>query len=321
VYDLELIQHINFDLAKLTRLLNEVVIKWKHLRKNNQTVLVTALERAIWNWLDTYPDEFKDLQKRPNSELSDNCEKLFEHLDQFYDKQKGKAQFIWPLQTMLLVLCPIILEELVYSIEKGGPCSQEHLKKRNFLDMLKKALAGHHSSSSKQSAEAAAVMALVKLCKSATYINNKDSSNVLFVLVPSIMSDLKQILFNAVKPFSRGGSDKTSQDIDLMIEFFLACVRLNPHNNEVLKVCLNLNSASVFHYILVKALYRIITQPRLVWWPTIDIVLSRAGELRNMFTDTLNKVNQGLMCSSTPLRTPAKSLTEQFSNKLRIKVC
>ena len=38
-----------------------------------------------------------------------------------------------------------------------------------------------------------------------------------------------------------------------------------------------------------------------------------------MFTDTLNKVNQGLMCSSTPLRTSAKSLTEQFSNKLRIK--
>ena len=171
---------------------------------------------------------------------------------------------------------------------------------------------------SKQSAEAAAVIALVKLCKSATYINNKDSSNVLFVLVPSIMSDLKQILFNPVKPFSRGGSDKTSQDIDLMIEFFLACVRLNPHNNEVLKICLNLNSASVFHYILVKALYRIITQPRLVWWPTIDIVLSRAGELRNLFTDTLNQVNQG-MGSSTPLRAPPKSLTEHFSNRLRIK--
>lgn len=33
LYDLELIQHINFDMAKLTRLLNEVVIKWKHLKK------------------------------------------------------------------------------------------------------------------------------------------------------------------------------------------------------------------------------------------------------------------------------------------------
>ena len=26
--------------------------------------------QAIWNWLDTYPEEFTDLQKRPNSELS-----------------------------------------------------------------------------------------------------------------------------------------------------------------------------------------------------------------------------------------------------------
>jgi neurofibromin 1 len=311
LYDLELIQHINFDMSKLTRLLNEVVIKWKHLKKAHQSVLVTSVEKAIWNWLDTYPDEFKDLQKRPNADLSDNCEKLFEYLDQLNERQKGKSQYIWPLQTMLLVLCPIILEELVYSIEKGGPCSQEHLKKKNFLDLLKKSLATHHSSS-KQSSEAAAVVACVKLSKSATYINNKDSSNVLFALVPSIMNDLKLILFNPSRPFSRG-QDKTSQDIDLMIEFFLAFVRLNPHNNEVLKICLNLNSASVFHYILVKALYRIITQRRLIWWPTVDIVLSRAGELRNMFTDTLNKVNQG------PIRTPARSLTEQFSNKLRIK--
>ncbi|RNA20784.1 neurofibromin isoform X2 [Brachionus plicatilis] len=317
LYDLELIQHINFDMAKLTRLLNEVVLKWKHLKKNHQSILVTTIERAIWNWLDTYPDEFKDLQKRPNAELSDNCEKMFEHLDQFYEKQKGKAQYVWPLQTMLLVLCPIILEELVYSLEKNGPCSQEHLRKKNFLDNLKKALAGHHNSS-RQSNEAAAVIAFVKLCKSATYINNKDSSNALFVLVSSVMPDLKLILFNPIKPFSRG-PDKATQDMDLIIEFFLACVRLNPHNNEVLKICLNLNSASVFHYILVKSLYRIITQRRLIWWPTIDIVLSRASELRNMFTDTLNKVNQGLMGSSTPLRTPAKSLTEQFSNKLRIK--
>lgn len=28
--------------------------------------------KAIWNWLDTYPEEFTDLQKRPNAELSGN---------------------------------------------------------------------------------------------------------------------------------------------------------------------------------------------------------------------------------------------------------
>ena len=71
--------------------------------------MVTSLEKAIWNWLDTYPDEFKDLQKRPNAELSTNCEKLFEHLDQFYEKQKGKAQYIWPLQTMVIFFLIIII--------------------------------------------------------------------------------------------------------------------------------------------------------------------------------------------------------------------
>jgi neurofibromin 1 len=149
--------------------------------------------------------------------------------------------------------------------------------------------------------ESAAVVTFVKLCKSATYINNKDSNNVLFVLVKSVIGDLKHILFNPLKPFSRG-QDKINLDLELMIEFFLACLRLNPHNNEVLKVCLNLSSPAMFHYVLVKALYRIITQKRLAWWPQIDIVYSRAGELRNMFTDTLNKVSQSSTFSTTPLR-------------------
>ena len=35
--------------------------------KINRTIL-----QAIWNWLDTYPEEFTDLQKRPNAELSGN---------------------------------------------------------------------------------------------------------------------------------------------------------------------------------------------------------------------------------------------------------
>ena len=47
-YDLELIQHINFDMSKLTRLLNEVVVKWKHLKKNHQAVLVTSLEKGMY---------------------------------------------------------------------------------------------------------------------------------------------------------------------------------------------------------------------------------------------------------------------------------
>ncbi|CAF1380764.1 unnamed protein product [Didymodactylos carnosus] len=235
--DLDLIQHMKVDMSKLTRLLNEEVQKWRLLKKIHHIELVKSVEKAIWNWLDTYPEEFTDLQKRPSAELSDNCETLFELLDIFQENNKRKVQYICPLQMMLLVLCPIILEELVYSIEKGCPCSQEHLRKRNFVDNLKRQL----HSNVKQHREAAAVITFVKLCKASTYTNNKDSNNVLFVSVQSVIGDLKSILFNPQRPFSRG-PDKINQDLELMIEFFLACIRLNPNNNEVLKVCLNLQT-------------------------------------------------------------------------------
>lgn len=43
------------------------------------------------------------------------------------------------------------------------------------------------------------------------------------------------------------------------------------------------------------------TQPRLPWWPQIDLVYVRSGELRALFTDTLNKATQGYI-AHTPLR-------------------
>lgn len=86
-----------------------------------------------------------------------------------------------------------------------------------------------------------------------------------------------------------------------MIDCFVSIFRIKPHNNEALKVCLNLNSPPNFHFVLVRSLYKIVTQPRLHWWPQIDLVYNKASELRAMFTDTLNKVSQGYI-AHTPLR-------------------
>lgn len=47
--------------------------------------------------------------------------------------------------------------------------------------------------------------------------------------------------------------------------------------------------------------FRIVTQPRLPWWPQIDLLYSRSTELRSMFTDILNKVTQSYI-SHMPLR-------------------
>ncbi|KAG0717114.1 Neurofibromin [Chionoecetes opilio] len=284
--DIELIQHINIDVNRLVRLLNETIQKFRSLSKKAQIVLMSSLEKAIWNWMDTYPNEFADLQKRRNDELAKCCEVMFEHLESFAENNKRRAA-VWPLQIMLLVLSPKVLEEIV-NADAGAPCSQRHFKKKQFIDQLKKALVPHNTS--RHLTEAAAVTC-VKLCKTATYININDSNNVVFALVTSVISELKNLLFNIVKPFTRVQA-YIFQDVDLMIDCFVSLFRILPHNNEALKVCLNPNSPPTYHFVLVSSLYRIVTQPRLPWWPQIDIVYNKSSELRSMFTDTLNK-NQG----------------------------
>ncbi|CAN7985402.1 unnamed protein product [Ixodes hexagonus] len=229
--DIELIQHINVDVLRLIKLLNEINSKFRSLRKNAHLSLMNSLEKAIWNWMDTYPHEFMDLQKKPNDELADSCDRMFDLLDSFAENNKRRAQ-AWPLQIMLLVLCPIILEEIV-NADSGAPCSPRHLKKRQFIDSVKKALVPHGTS--KQLTEAAAVTC-VKLCKASTYINILDSNNVVFALVQVVINDLKLLLFNPAKPFVRSQATVT-QDVELMTDCFVSCFRINPHNNEALKVC------------------------------------------------------------------------------------
>ncbi|KAG7295597.1 hypothetical protein JYU34_021866 [Plutella xylostella] len=92
-----------------------------------------------------------------------------------------------------------------------------------------------------------------------------------------------------------------------MTDCFVALFRIMPHNNDALKVCLNLNINISYHYVCVNSLSRIIKQPRLPWWPQIELLYSRAAELRAMFTDTLNKATQGYMVH-TPLRMISLSL-------------
>ncbi|XP_050100828.1 neurofibromin isoform X2 [Anopheles aquasalis] len=293
--DIELIQHIDLDVHRLTKLLTETVQKFKSLKKSAHMILLSSLERALWNWIEFHPKEFEDLQRNPNEELSKCCETFFDILDSYSENKKARSA-VWPLQIMLLVLSPKVLEEIV-NADTGAPCSPRHLKKKHFMEGIKKGLGAH--ASSKQSTESAAI-ACVKLCKASTYININDANNVTFQLVQSVINDLKALLFNPAKPFSRG-QGFNFQDIDLMIDCWVSCFRIKPHNNEALKVCLSLNSPPAYHFVIVSSLLKIVTQARLPWWPQIDLVYARSGELRGLFTDTLNKATQGYI-AHTPLR-------------------
>lgn len=249
--DIELIQHIDLDVNKLTKLLTEVIQKFKLLKKSAHMVLLNSLEKALWNWIEYHPKEFEDLQRNPNEELSKCCETFFDILDLHAQENKKSRSAVWSLQIILLILSPKVLEEIV-NADSGAPCSPRHIKKKHFMEGIKKGLSSH--ASSKQLTESAAIAA-IKLCKASTYININDSNNVTFQLVQSVINDLKIQLFNVQKPFSRGQGYNVA-DIDLMIDCWVSCFRIKPHNNEALKVCLSLSSPSAYHFVIVSSLLK-----------------------------------------------------------------
>ncbi|KAM9801137.1 neurofibromin isoform 1-T1 [Neosynchiropus ocellatus] len=308
VHDIELMQYINVDCSKLKRLLQETVLKFRALKKPAQLSVINSLEKAFWNWVENYPDEFTMLYQRPQADMAEAAEKLFDLVDSFAESAKRKAA-VWPLQIILLILCPLI----THTISKDT-VEESKANKKIFLDNLRKALAGQGGS--KQLMESAAI-ACVKLCKASTYINWEDHSTI-FLLVQSIVMDLKALLFNPAKPFWRGVGNQNA-DVELMMDCFVSCFRINPHNNHHFKVCLAPSSPSTFHFVLVNSLHRIITNSHLDWWPKIDAVYCYSGELRLMFSDTLNRVVQGT-ATHPPIRM-ASSLTfkGKMSTSLKFK--
>uniref|UniRef100_A0A671VMS0 Neurofibromin 1 n=1 Tax=Sparus aurata TaxID=8175 RepID=A0A671VMS0_SPAAU len=308
VHDIELMQYINVDCSKLKRLLQETVLKFRALKKPAQLAVINSLEKAFWNWVENYPDEFTMLYQRPQADMAEAAEKLFDLVDSFAESAKRKAA-VWPLQIILLILCP----EITHTISKDT-VEDSKANKKLFLDSLRKALAGQGGS--KQLMESAAI-ACVKLCKASTYINWEDHSTI-FLLVQSIVMDLKALLFNPAKPFWRGTGSQNA-DVELMMDCFVSCFRINPHNNQHFKVCLASSSPSTFHFVLVNSLHRIITNSHLDWWPKIDAVYCYSGELRFMFSDTLNRVTQGVG-THAPLRmTPSLTFKGKMTTSLKFK--
>ncbi|KAJ8682950.1 hypothetical protein QAD02_018742 [Eretmocerus hayati] len=291
---LELIQHINLDHHKLLKLLNETILRFKRMKKFAQYAVIGALEKAIWNWIDTYPEEFDRLQKHPEPALETACRELLELLFDLSSSIK-RSRVVWPLQMMLLVLSPNLLRV----IDSPAPTSEcvlpeDSLKRlRSFLDGVKKSLV----STDKKHSDAA-VFSAVKLCKASTYIDPDDSDNVLRALVMQLVGKLVSLLFGN-QSFFKG---KSYPEADLMIDCFVSCFRIKLSNiDDVFKVCLASSSCNLYQLTLVCSLHKIICQPRLSWWPQIDVVYSRSAELRHMFIETISKVGHN-HTQSAPLR-------------------
>ncbi|XP_065324888.1 neurofibromin-like [Gordionus sp. m RMFG-2023] len=279
---------MDFDISNIIQLILDLSQKLKYVKKNAQLMLIMNLEKCLWNWIESHTSEFTDNQIKPNEDLTDCCDKLFSDLNLISENHKRKTS-IWSLQVMLLILCPKILEEIT-NAETGAPCSAQHIKKKHFVDIMKKCLVSHNMSKSMLDSSLATC---IKLCKASTYININQSNNVMFIMVQSVMAEVKAHLFNVHRPYSRGSS-YFSQDKELMRDFFITCFRVNPHGMDLFKLCVNTSSPMIFHFVLFDSLHKIVTQPSKAWWPKIDILFNKSVDLRNLFSDVLTKATHGL---------------------------
>eukprot|EP00111_Clytia_hemisphaerica_P007908 TCONS_00022976-protein len=104
--NLELIRYLHVPIEGLKCLFEECGKHFKFLKKYSQQVVLKGLCKSIWNWIETYPEQFCNIYKNPNTQLSELSEKLFQLVENWSENSK-KRSISWPLQGLLLLLSPV----------------------------------------------------------------------------------------------------------------------------------------------------------------------------------------------------------------------
>jgi hypothetical protein len=105
----QLMEYLNLNSRRLAELLQKMNQVVPLLKKDAQRFGVAkVLRTAIWNWIDNYPMEFVSLCQSGHR-LPGGPEVLFDVFDGWASKHSGRRMNYWPLQTMLLILCPDIM--------------------------------------------------------------------------------------------------------------------------------------------------------------------------------------------------------------------
>lgn len=210
---------------------------------------------------------------------------LFEICSSLADTTRKKA-ILWPLQTMLLILCPDIL----YSISTPeGSSRSVNNKKTVFLATLKSSLKPGRM------AELAAIC-YVDICKAATYVSKTDAS-ALRHIVPDVENELRNQLFDPEKPLIAdslmSGLGIIIDHRSLLADCLVAMFRLNPRHamRSLFPSCLDHRAPTLFKISLVKACLAIASEEnKLPWNPSVTALYDPlCGLLRKLFIDFASK--------------------------------
>ncbi|CAG8730221.1 7577_t:CDS:2, partial [Ambispora leptoticha] len=262
--------------------------------------MAVILRKAIWNWIKSFPAEFVALCQSQRS-MEGGPEILFDICYSLSEGNQKRRMVFWPLQTMLLILCPDILRSAV-TADRGTAVS--------FLETLKKSLR-------KSTFAEVAAICYVDICKAATYVSKSDSS-ALRLIVPEIANELKEKLFNPNQPFIT----EAHVDQRLMTDCLTALFHLNPRNalHSIIPVCLQKNAPNAFKLVLVKSCFALASEEnRLPWNPDITSMYSvLVSPLREIFQDHAKNQSFGPIKKTKKMMEEANEKTEIILNILNL---
>ncbi|ORY04201.1 hypothetical protein K493DRAFT_311429 [Basidiobolus meristosporus CBS 931.73] len=268
--ELKLLEWCNLNSRRLSTILQELCVVFLQFKRPAQMEMAIILRKAIWSFIEVYPMDFIALCQS-EKRLEGGPEILFDVCNSLADSNKRKM-ILWPLQVMLLTLCPDILMVVALSDEGAN-------KKAQFYDNLRKSLR------SSRLAEVAA-FSFVDLCKASTYVSKVENA-ALKLLVPEIESELREKLFDPQKPFLNYDD---IIDQKLMTDCLTALFRLNPEHalKSLIPICLQANAPIAFRLVLVKTCYTIASESHLPWNPSISTMYSTiASPLRQLFQENI----------------------------------
>ncbi|KAL0094889.1 hypothetical protein F4703DRAFT_1902562 [Phycomyces blakesleeanus] len=263
---------------RLVIILTEISSSFIHLKKSAQLVIAMVLRRAIWNWIETYPYEFMQLYHQQRR-IEGGADSLFDICCSLADTTRKKAVF-WPLQTMLLVLCPDLL--FAATLPESRNTST---KKTVFFGTLRKSIKGG------MLAELAAVC-FVDILKASTYVS-KDDMALLKNVLPEVDMELKRRLFDMQKPMPFDSSlINVGTPIDhcyLMADCIVSMFRLNPLEtiNSLFSMCTLDRAPTIFKQSSIKAaLVLAMEHSRVQWIQPIERIYTVLCEpLRKILLD------------------------------------
>lgn len=229
---LKFIAYLWLNPKKLSVVIQEISQNFLIIKKHSENVVAGLLPQAIYKWIDTNPQDFVRLHMTQRK-LEGAADILFDYASSVTEYAK-RRQFLWPLQTALVLLLPEVFMACLTGETRSGTMQ----KKVYFLDNLRKAL--RHPKSSD-----VAATCLVSICQAASHFPS-DSDSALLSFALEVQNEMREEIFK--RQLFAPGEYEPAVERDVMVKAFVSLCRLNMDNvvTQLIPRCLDKNSPLAF---------------------------------------------------------------------------